>query len=194
MAEFSVQVDPKLNVKLNRKVDSHLNPLNYITTNRFYVEIDSQITASFSECSGLDVQIEKEVYQEGGVNNQQRIFLKHAKFGDVTLKRGMTDDPAFWNWINQSLLEGKNYGPQRRNINILVFNQAGETMQVWRLIGVIPVGWKTPSLKADSSTIALEELILSYEGLKVKHHTKDDRAESGGVTEGFRRDKGVFLE
>lgn len=194
MAEFSVQVDPKLNVKRSLKGDSHSGSLNYISTNRFYVEIDSQITASFSECSGLDVQIEKEVYQEGGVNNQQRIFLKHVKFGDITLKRGMTDDPDFWNWIHQSLIEGKEQRPQRRNINILVFNQAGETMQVWRLIGSVPVGWKTPSLKADSSTIALEELILSYEGLNVKHHTKNNRAESGGVTKDLRRDKGVFLE
>ncbi|MBD2123531.1 phage tail protein [Trichocoleus sp. FACHB-262] len=162
---------------------------NYVTTNRFYVEIESQVTAAFSECSGLDVQIEKEVYQEGGVNNQQRIFLKHTKFGDVTLKRGMTDDPTFWKWIYQSLSvedlqqqigesRQRTGESRRRNINILVFNQAGETMQVWQLIGAVPVGWKTPGLKADSSTVALEELVLSYEGLKVKH-----KARSGGARE-----------
>jgi phage tail-like protein len=155
-----------------------LNVLNYVTTNRFYVEIESQVTAAFSECSGLDFQIEKEVYQEGGVNNQQRIFLKHAKFGDITLKRGMTDDPAFWNWIYQSLTAGES---RRRNINILVFNQAGETMQVWQLIGAVPVGWKTPGLKADSSTVALEELVLSYEGLKVKHKERSGGAKDQQV-------------
>ncbi|MBW4518346.1 MAG: phage tail protein [Scytolyngbya sp. HA4215-MV1] len=151
-----------------------LNVLNYVTTNRFYVEMGSQVTAAFSECSGLDVQIEKEVYQEGGVNQQQRIFLKHAKFGDITLKRGITDDPAFWEWIQQSLTAAE---LRRRNINILVFNQAGETMQVWQLLGAVPVGWKTPSLKADSNTVALEELVLSYEGLKVVH-----KGQSGGAT------------
>lgn len=165
-----------------------LNVLNYVTTNRFYVEIESQVTAAFSECSGLDVQIEKEVYQEGGVNNQQRIFLKHAKFGDLTLKRGITDDPVFWNWVNQSITAGES---RRRNINILVFNQAGETMQVWSLIGAVPVAWKTPSLKAESNTVALEELVLAYEGLKVKHKQK-----SGGVKDQqVQRDqKGYFPE
>jgi phage tail-like protein len=54
--------------------------LSYVTTNRFYVEMDSNLAASFSECSGLDVQIEKDTYSEGGVNEQQRIFLKQAKF------------------------------------------------------------------------------------------------------------------
>ena len=155
-----------------------LNMLNYITTNRFYVEMESQLTAAFSECSGLDVQIEKEVYQEGGVNEQQRIFLKHAKFGDLTLKRGITDDPVFWNWISQSLTAGE---LRRRNINILVFNQAGDTMQAWRLMGAVPVAWKTPSLKADSNTVALEELVLSYEGLSVLHHKDKNKVKGGGV-------------
>lgn len=155
-----------------------INVLNYVTTNRFYVEMENQVTAAFSECSGLDVQIEKEVYQEGGVNEQQRIFLKHAKFGDLTLKRGITDDPMFWNWINQSLTAGE---LRRRNINILVFNQAGETMQAWRLMGAVPIAWKTPSLKADSNTVALEELVLSYEGLSVLHHTGKGSVKGGGV-------------
>jgi phage tail-like protein len=169
-------------------VMADLNVLNYVTTNRFYVEIDSELKAAFSECSGLDVQIEKDVYQEGGVNQQQRIFLKHAKFGDLTLKRGITDDPAFWTWINESLTAGNS---RRRNINILVFNQAGETMQVWRLIGAVPVGWKTPALKADSTTVALEELVLSYEGLDVKQ-----QQQSGGPkTKNVMREKsGHFPE
>jgi phage tail-like protein len=166
---------------------SDLNVLNYVTTNRFYVEMENQVTAAFSECSGLDVQVEKEVYQEGGVNHQQRIFLKHAKFGDVTLKRGMTDDPAFWQWISQSLTAG---AARRRNINILVFNQAGETMQVWALIGAVPVGWKTPALKADSNTVALEELVLAYEGLKVIRKER-----SGGAKDNQKRDpKGFFAD
>ncbi|MEX0271131.1 phage tail protein [Leptolyngbyaceae cyanobacterium UHCC 1019] len=157
-----------------------LNVLNYVTTNRFYVEMDNQLAAAFSECSGLDVQIEKDVYQEGGVNEQQRIFLKHAKFGDLTLKRGITDDPAFWDWISQSLTADD---LRRRNINILVFNQAGETIQAWRLVGVVPVGWKTPSLKADSNAIALEELVLSYEGLTVVHRSGENkiRVKGGGA-------------
>ena len=138
---------------------------NYVTANRFYVEMESAVKASFSECSGLDVQIDKEVYFEGGVNEQQRIFLKHAKFGDITLKRGITDDLTFWNWIN-TFLEAK--PAERRNINILTFNQAGETMQVWTLLAAVPVAWKTPSLQANSTSMAIEELTLAYEGLKVE--------------------------
>ncbi|MEO0867602.1 MAG: phage tail protein [Cyanobacteria bacterium J06642_11] len=152
-------------------------PKNYVTTNRFYVEIESDVKASFSECSGLDVQIDKDVYFEGGVNEQQRIFLKHAKFGDITLKRGITDDLTFWDWINL-LLEGK--PAERRNINILTFNQAGETMQVWTLLAAVPVAWKTPSLQASGNSMAIEELTLAYEGIKVKAKTDGGGASSFG--------------
>src|ERR671932_2798102 len=138
--------------------------LNYVTANRFYVEIQSQLSACFSECSGLGVTIDKDTYREGGVNEQQRSFLKQAKFNDVTLKRGITDSLTFWKWIERTLKPGKK---ERRNINIVVFNQAGETMQCWTLIGAVPIRWKAPSLQADSSTAAIEELTLAYEGLKV---------------------------
>lgn len=139
--------------------------LKYVTTNHFYLEIDSTIAASFTECSGLSLQIKKNVFMEGGVNHQQRIYLGHAEFSDVTLKRGITDHPGFWNWIN-ALFDEKN-ATNRRNVNILVFNQAGETMMSWTLIGAIPIAWKTPNLQADGNAVAIEELTLAYEGLQL---------------------------
>ncbi|HBL12368.1 MAG TPA: phage tail protein [Cyanobacteria bacterium UBA11162] len=157
---------------------------NYVTTNRFYVEMQSQITASFSECSGLSVQIDKETVAEGGVNGQQRILLKQAKFSDITLKRGITNDLTFWNWIS-SILNGGN--TERRNVNILVFNQAGETMQCWTLIGAVPVGWKTPSLQASSKNVAIEELTLAYEGLNV-----EAKQGGGGATTNIQRDSSAY--
>lgn len=136
---------------------------NYITTNRFYIEIGSSIVACFSECSGLGVQIKKDIYFEGGVNDQQRITLSHAEFTDVTLKRGITDDPTFSQWLGE-VFEQKN---KRRNVNILVFNQAGELMRSWTLIGSVPIAWKTSTLQADGNSVAIEELTLAIEGLKI---------------------------
>lgn len=153
--------------------------LNYVTANRFYVEIESQISAAFTECSGLGVTVKKELYHEGGVNDQQRVILGQSEFSDVTLRRGLTDDLVFWEWVQKAFTnEGDNQSGKnrRRTISILTFNQAGETMQSWTLIGAVPVGWKAPSLQADAATVAIEELTLAYEGLKV---TKSD---GGGVT------------
>ena len=138
---------------------------NYVTANRFYVEIDSEIAASFSECSGIGVSLEEVPISEGGVNDQKRFFLGDPTFEKVTLKRGITDSFDFWNWLQQILA---NHPKQRRNISILLFNQAGETMQCWTLIGAVPIGWKADSLQASAESVVLEELTLAYEGLKIE--------------------------
>ncbi|MEM9264303.1 MAG: phage tail protein [Cyanobacteria bacterium P01_F01_bin.13] len=143
---------------------------NYVTSNRFYVEIESKITACFTECTGLGVQIKKETVAEGGLNDQQRILLGAPEFSDVTLKRGISGNQVFWDWLSalfQPRTSGTGLKQYRRNINILVFNQAGQTQQCWTLIGAVPVGWQAPSLQADGNAVAIEELTLAYEGLNV---------------------------
>ncbi len=159
---------------------------NYITTNRFYVEMESTITASFSECSGLGVNIQKETYFEGGVNNQQRIFLGHAEFTEITLKRGMTDDLTFWDWVTSTISAPTN---KRRNVNILLFNQAGETIQSWTLIGAIPTSWRAPGFQADGDSVAIEELTVAYEGLNVKVKPQGN----GGASIDLGRDPSGFF-
>lgn len=169
--------------------DRVVHELNYVTANRFYVEMESEIKASFSECQGLSIKVKRESYLEGGVNDQQRVLVGPVEFTDVTLKRGVTNDLTFLEWISRlmpQLIDGKSPPTKqtRRNVNILVFNQAGETMQCWTLIGAVPVGWKAPSLQANSNTAAIEELTLAFEGLKVSQPTG-----SKGITVLEKREK-----
>jgi phage tail-like protein len=139
---------------------------NYITANRFYVEMDKTLVASFSECQGMGVTIKKESYFEGGLNDQQRIILGQAEFSDVSLKHGMSEDTSFWDWMNCVLDPSQKI--ERRNVNILLFNQAGHRIWCWTLIGAVPIRWQSPPLQADSATVAIEELTLAYEGIKVE--------------------------
>ena len=122
--------------------------------------------------------MQKEVHHEGGVNDQQRISLGQTSFSDITLKRGMTDDSTFSQWLSE-LFEGTT---QRRNVTIMTFNQAGETMKSWCLIGAIPVGWKLPSLEADGNMVAVEELALAFEGLKIGKESAGGDAVSRDAT------------
>jgi phage tail-like protein len=135
---------------------------SYVTTNHFYVEMstNASIVACFTECSGLSAKVKYDTYYEGGNNTQQKIFLNHTEFTEVTLKRGVTDDLSFWTWFTATR-------SRRRNIRILLFNQAGETRQCWTLIGAVPVSWQAPSFQADGSAVAIEELSLAIEGLTV---------------------------
>ncbi|MEM7062118.1 MAG: phage tail protein [Cyanobacteria bacterium P01_B01_bin.77] len=153
------------------------DPFSYVTANRFYVEIDSEIAASFSECSGIGVTLKTQSIVEGGVNGQQRFFMDNPEFSNVVLKRGITDSMDFWSWIKAVL---NNESKQRRNVSILLFNQAGDTMQAWTLVGAMPIGWKADALQASAENVALEELTLAYEGLKI---------EKGGGSDTTKHDK-----
>lgn len=169
---------------------------NYVLSHRFYVEMDGIIRAAFNECSGFGLDVKKEVYLEGGVNDQQRVMLGHAEFQDTVLKRGMTNDPSFWLWMKEVLV-GRSLTAQggtamlartRRNINILMMNQAGVIMQVCTLVGAIPVGWKAPAFQADSAAVAIEEMTLAYESIHLQFQTETDGLAAGGATSLLMRD------
>jgi phage tail-like protein len=162
------QLFPRRNQTLaDQRSDSH-RVLNYVTANRFYVEIESQLTACFSSCQGLSIKNNTTLIREGGLNTQQRVLLGAVSYTQITLSHGISDSLLFWEWMQKTMIGGKDI---RRNINILIFNQAGETIQCWTLIGAVPVNWKAPSLQATSSNVALEELVLAYEGLRVTAKT-----------------------
>ena len=137
--------------------------LNYVTANRFYVSIEGTgvISACFTECSGLSAKRKYEPYFQGGMNDAQVVVLAQLQFSEVTLKRGVTNDSSFLEWALE------NPPVRASNVAIIVFNQAGETMQTWNLLRAVPTGWQAPSLQADATTVAIEELTLAYEGLKL---------------------------
>lgn len=166
---------------------------NYILGHRFYVEMDGIIRAAFNECSGFGLDIKKELYLEGGVNDQQRLMLGHAEFQDTVLKRGMTNDSAFWVWVQEMLVGQSLSGSDglvrtRRNINILMMNQAGTIMQICTLIGAMPIGWKAPAFQADSAAVAIEEMTLAYEGIQLQFQSENEKLAAGGASSSLTRD------
>mgnify|MGYP001793966377 FL=1 len=166
--------------------DEAVRGKNYVSTNRFYVEMESTIKAAFSECSSIGLDIEPIPHREGGVNDQVRLMLGESKFIPVTFKRGITNDLTFWEWLKNILTPTQKV--ERRNINIVVFNQEGETMQCWTLLGAIPIGWKTPAMQASQNEIAIEELTLGYEGLQIS----DSRANGAQIHSQGRDSLGYF--
>src|SRR4051812_37862831 len=61
------------------------------------------VNASFSEVSGLEVAIDAIDYRTGSEENRMRKIQGIKKFTNITLKRGLTGDMEFWNWVIQSM-------------------------------------------------------------------------------------------
>jgi phage tail-like protein len=133
---------------------------------RFLVELGSDIAASFSECTGLAAETEVEEYQEGGLNDVRHRLPKTTKWSNLTLRHGLTDSKALWEWYRaRAQGDFKSAKGKRRSIAVILWDARRED-QVWRwdFEEAYPVKWTGPELKGDSNTVAIETLEIAHSG------------------------------
>jgi phage tail-like protein len=133
-----------------------------LQSGRFLVEIGSEVVANFQECSGLTVEIEVQEYVEGGNNEFIHKLPGRMKFTNITLKRGVTDNKQFASW--RPKIEGGKITIERKNISIILFSHAGETVKTWEVTDAYPVKWTGPDMRASSMDVAIETLELAHQG------------------------------
>ena len=136
----------------------------------FIVEIqDEDISAGFSEVSGLGSEITVAEYRDGNspLNNVIKVSGMH-KPSDVTLKRGIINSNTLFQWINQTQTLGGDAG--KRNVTISLMDEANENaVQSWILTDAIPIKYTGPQLAAKGGTdVAMEELTLSVTNMEMQ--------------------------
>jgi phage tail-like protein len=124
-------------------------------------------SAAFSECDGLEMTMEPKTIREGGNNNQQIHLIGPISYGQLTLKRGMTDTLDLWDWFEQVLQQGQ--GGLRASGDVVMFAADGNTEQVrFTLTNCLPVKLKAPALNAKDGVVAIEEMQIAYERMRIK--------------------------
>jgi phage tail-like protein len=146
------------------------------TTFNFAVEINvSELTglprhlcdAAFSECDGLEMTMEVKTIREGGNNGKQIRLTGPTSYGTLTLKRGMTRSFDLWDWF--SAMHATVNLKARASAQIIVFAADGTTKQVsFILERCLPTRLKAPALNAKDGIVAIEELQLAYESLRLQ--------------------------
>jgi phage tail-like protein len=129
----------------------------------FLVEIDGITRAGFQECSGLDVSLDPVEYREGGEPITPRKLPGLAKYANITLKRGITDDQELWEWIQQGV-QGET---ERKNGSIILLDAHGEEQSRWNFRDGWPTKWTGPSFNATDNSVAVETLEIAHEGVAV---------------------------
>lgn len=129
---------------------------------RFYVELDQQRVAVFTELSGLLVETEVMEYAEGGNNNFVHKLPGRTKVSNITLKRGMTESNEFYKWYLQCCM-GK---IQRRHLSVLMFDSTGIEIMRWNFTHAYPVKWVGPQFSSSGAMAAVETLELAHSGLQ----------------------------
>ena len=128
----------------------------------FLVEIDGITEAGFQECSGLDSSTDTVDYRVGSDPNHVRKLTGLNKFSPITLKRGITDSDALWNW-RQKVVDGRSDNETRKNISIVLLNEARQEKWRWNLRRAWPSKYTAPTFNATSNDVAVETLEITHE-------------------------------
>ena len=128
---------------------------------RFRLEIEGVEQAGFSEVSGFDVTVDPIDYREGTDPTHVRKLTGLTKYGNVTLKWGITDSLELHNWHRQ-IVDGD---IQRKNIAIIVVNEAGEDKARFEIAEAWPSKYDPTDLNAKGNEVAIETLEICNEGV-----------------------------
>ncbi|MEW5770364.1 MAG: phage tail protein [Pseudomonadota bacterium] len=126
---------------------------------------------AFQDCSGLEIEMDVQDYLEGGRNDGVVRRVGRAKYPPLVLKRGMfyqgagTANGDLWRWL-QDIVGGAR--PVARYDGIVQVMSADRTVRAtWRFQRGLPSKIRGPELNARTGEIAIEELTIAHEGLRL---------------------------
>lgn len=128
----------------------------------FKLEIEGITVAGFSEVTGLNQESNVIDYREGQEGITPRKLPGLNKFGNITLKRGISPDLSVYNW-RKTVLDGD---IERRNASIVLHNEKHEEVVRWNLVNAWISKYVGPDLKANANEVAIETVELTHEGVE----------------------------
>jgi len=131
----------------------------------FVLEIDNVAKGAFAEVGGLTAEGDAVDYREGSdVQQNVRKLPALRKYANLTLKRGYTQDKALWQWYTNIM----NGVADRRNVTIVLMNEARQPVLRWHAENVWINKIEGPAFKASSNDVAMESVELVHEGLTIE--------------------------
>ena len=121
------------------------------------------VTGSFAEASGLEASMDPIEYRNGSEDITVRKMPGLKKFTNITLKRGITGDLGFWNWI----VQGMNGTAIRTEGSILLLNENKQEVMRWNFRRGWPCKFTGPGLNAKNNEIAMETVEICHEGIAI---------------------------
>jgi phage tail-like protein len=127
----------------------------------FRVEIGGMPSAGFSEVTGLSSEVDCIEYREGG-DTAIRKLPGLPRFGNITLKRGVTKSADLQSW-HRNILNGV---ADRRNGSVILLDDERNEVVRWNFFNAFPRKWEGPQLNATGNEVAIESLELCCEGIE----------------------------
>jgi len=134
---------------------------------KFRVWWDGRIVAGVSYVSALRRTTDVISHRSGADPSNSHKSPGPSSHEPITLKRGVSHDPAFEEWANKvwHISTPLSLADFRKDITIELLNEAGQVAKAYRVFRCWPSMYEAlPDLAANTGAVAIETLVLENEG------------------------------
>lgn len=129
---------------------------------KYKVEIPGVGAAGFSEVTGFDASIDVVEYRNGADKPSTPQKLPGLrKYSNITLKWGVTDNKAVYDWIAGWILKQG----ERKDISVTLLDDEDADKATWTITAAWPIKYTAPEFNATASEVAMESVEIAHEGL-----------------------------
>jgi phage tail-like protein len=132
-------------------LEGKFNPVDFVKAN-------SPFDMNFKEVSGLTAEVQMDTVSEGGVLDYQHSLPKTAKFGNITLKRGLMLKSEIAHWVYDAI---ENFQFRPRNLLIILHGPLGLPIAAWVIEHALPFKWDISGFNAMDNAIVMETIEMT---------------------------------
>jgi phage tail-like protein len=126
--------------------------------------IPNPIDVFFQKVSGLASTVETDTIKEGGQNLYVQALPKRIKYDNLVLERGVVVGSPLVIEFNATMSLFK-FAPC--NVLVTLLDPVGIPLAGWLFMKAYPVKWSVSDLDANSNTVVIERMELSYQNMQV---------------------------
>ncbi len=130
---------------------------------RFRIEIDGINVAGFSDVTIPDSTTDVVPYREGTDPTHERKLSGLTKYGNITLKKGLTDSMDLYYW--RKSVEDTGAINARKSISLVLIDEEGNDKSRWNIEAAWPTKYTPSGFSAKANEVFIESLEIVHEGI-----------------------------
>lgn len=129
--------------------------------------VASATDSSFKEVSGIEMKVNTDEIQEGGVNNYVWKVPKSVSYSNLVLKRGvMPKVSILGTWVKESIDSVYSSAMKPITVLVLLMDQDGIPLSGWAFFNAFPVKWDLSGFDSMKNEYVVESIEFSYTNFK----------------------------
>jgi phage tail-like protein len=145
-----------------------LQDADSLTSHNFGLQIDGVMVEYLQEVSGLTMEQDTIESPQNSADGRPtvKVLPGTKKNGQCTVVRGMTESPAFTEWINQSI--SGQMSQARKNASIIMMDYELNPMKRYNLRNAWCSKVDTSTVKAGEAAVLTETVTIVFEELVIE--------------------------